>query len=64
MIEWRESGTAADGVAYETEGAQAMVLRWGKGTYVHAYVDTESLAATCERMAAAGVEEASAQPII
>jgi ketosteroid isomerase-like protein len=62
-IEWRDWGTAADGEPYENEGAHWIHLRWGKATYVHAYADTQVIAESCRRMAAAGIEEAAAAPI-
>jgi ketosteroid isomerase-like protein len=62
-IEWTDHGSAADGEPYENEGAHWIRLRWGKGTYVHAYLETERLADACRRMAAAGIEEAAAAPI-
>ena len=61
--EWRDWVNAADGVPYENEGAHWIRLRWGKGTYVHAYLETERVADACRRMAAAGIEEAAAPPI-
>ena len=62
-VEWSDHGKAADGETYVNEGAHWIRLRWGKGVYVHAYLDTEILAAACRRMAAAGIEEAAAPPI-
>jgi ketosteroid isomerase-like protein len=62
-IEWTDHGRAADGEPYENEGAHWIRLRWGKGTYVHAYLETERLADACRRMAAAGIEEAATPPI-
>jgi ketosteroid isomerase-like protein len=62
-IEWADWGKAADGEPYENEGAHWIRLRWGKGTYVHAYLETERVADACRRMAAAGIEEAAAAPI-
>lgn len=62
-VEWVDNTTAADGVSYENEGAHWITIKWGKGTYVHAYLDTEKVTAACERMAAAGIEEAAAPPI-
>jgi ketosteroid isomerase-like protein len=63
-VEWRDHGKAADGEPYENEGAHWLRLRWGKGVYVHAYLDTAVVAESCRRMAAAGIEEASAAPIV
>ena len=63
MVEWTDRGKARDGVPYENEGAHAIVLRWGKGVYIHAYLDTEKVTAICDRLAAAGIKEAAEAPI-
>jgi ketosteroid isomerase-like protein len=62
-VEWSDRGKAADGVPYVNHGAHWIRLRWGKGVYIHAYLDTEVVADSCRRMAAAGIEEAAAPPI-
>jgi ketosteroid isomerase-like protein len=62
-VEWTDHGHASDGVPYYNEGAHWIRLRWGKATYIHAFLDTEKVTAICERLAAGGVEEASAEPI-
>ena len=62
-VEWADHGHACDGIAYENEGAHWMRIRRGKAVYIHAYLDTEKVTAICDRLAAAGVEEAAAAPI-
>lgn len=62
-IEWSDTGTCADGEPYVNAGGHFIRLRWGKAVYVHAYLDTEEIAASCERMAAAGIDEAAAPAI-
>ena len=62
-VEWSDHGHASDGVPYENEGAHWIRLRRGKATYIHAYLDTEKVTAICDRLAQAGVAEASAEPI-
>jgi ketosteroid isomerase-like protein len=62
-VEWRDWGSAADGVPYENEGAHWIRIRRGRAVYIHAYLDTETVTAACRRMAAAGIEEADAPPI-
>ena len=62
-VEWRDWGHAADGVAYENDGAHWIRLQRGKATYIHAYLDTEKVTDMCRRLAEAGYEEASAPPI-
>lgn len=54
----------ADGSeAYENHGAHWIRIRWGTVTHIHAYLDTQRVAAACDRMAAAGIAEAAAEPI-
>ncbi len=55
---------AATEYPYENEGAHWIRLRRGKATYIHAYLDTEKVTEACERLAAAGVDEAAAAPIV
>lgn len=62
-VEWVDRAQPAHGIPYENEGAHWIRLQWGKATYIHAYLDTEKVTEACERLAAAGVEEAAAAPI-
>jgi ketosteroid isomerase-like protein len=62
-IEWSDHGICADGEPYRNAGAHIIRLRWGKAVYIHAYLDNEELAQSLRRMAAAGIEEADAEPI-
>jgi ketosteroid isomerase-like protein len=62
-VKWRDRGRAADGVAYENEGAHWIRIRRGKAVRIQAYLDTERVSEHCRRMAAAGIAEASAPPI-
>jgi ketosteroid isomerase-like protein len=62
-VEWADRGRASDGGAYENEGAHWIRLQRGKATYIHAYLDTEKVTAICDRLAAAGWEEAAQPPI-
>lgn len=63
-VEWSDSGEAADGVRYENHGSHWLRLRWGKVVYVHGYLDTAVIERSCRRMAAAGIDEAAAPPIV
>jgi ketosteroid isomerase-like protein len=63
LVEWADRGKGKDGVPYENEGAHAIRLRWGKATYIHAYLDTEKVTEVCDRLARSGVEAAAAPPI-
>lgn len=60
---WRDRGVAADGVDYENEGVHFLRLKWGRLTELRARLDTQHLERTLDRMAAAGIEEAAADPI-
>lgn len=62
-VEWVDRTTPADGEPYANEGAHWIQIRWGKVTYIHAYLDSQRVAAACEQMAASGIEEAAAEPI-
>jgi ketosteroid isomerase-like protein len=63
-VKWTDHGRAADGVPYENRGAHWIRIKRGKGVAVNAYLDTDKVTAACERMAAAGIEEAAAPPIV
>ncbi len=60
-------GIAPDGtgasVPYENEFMQAMTLRWGKISSVVTLEDTQRFADVLPRLAAAGINDASASPI-
>jgi ketosteroid isomerase-like protein len=51
------------GQPYQNEVAQTIDLRWGRITRIHNLEDTQKLAATLERLAASGLEDALAEPI-
>jgi ketosteroid isomerase-like protein len=63
MVRWRNSGEAADGEAYANAGCEVIEMRWGRVTWIGAYLDTELVSEALARMAAAGIEEAAATPI-
>jgi ketosteroid isomerase-like protein len=63
-VEWTIRARTRDGAPYENEGVHVIRMRWGRATAIHAYLDSERLAAACERSARAGVAEASAPPIV
>lgn len=62
-ISWTDRGTVADGVDYENEGVHLLRLEWGRLVELEANLDTQHLERTLNRMAAAGIEEAAAEPI-
>ena len=49
---------------YENELAQTIELRWGRIVRIHTLEDTQKLAAALERLEAAGMGEAVAEPIV
>jgi ketosteroid isomerase-like protein len=64
VIQWVEERISPlVGEPYRQEGTHWLHIRWGKVTYIHAYLDTELVAAACRHMADQGIEEAAASPI-
>jgi ketosteroid isomerase-like protein len=63
-VEWIDHVTPREGEPYISEGTHWMHLRWGRVTEIHAYLDTQRVAEACRQMAAAGIEEADAEPIV
>ena len=63
-LSWTDRGVAADGEPYENEGIHLLRLKWGRLVELEANLDTQHLAGTLDRMAAAGIKEAAADPIV
>jgi ketosteroid isomerase-like protein len=63
-VQWRDWGEAADGQPYENRGCEVFEIRWGRATKIGQYLDTKVIHDSLERMAAAGIEEAAAPPIL
>jgi ketosteroid isomerase-like protein len=63
-VEWIDRAQPRDGMPYENEGAHFIRIRWGRAVYIHAYLDTERVNETLDRLAAKGVAEAAAEPIV
>jgi len=63
-LSWTDRGRAADGEPYENEGVHHLRLKWGRLVELNAHLDTQHLERTLDRMAASGVEEAAADPIV
>ena len=61
---WRDWGEAADGEAYENTGCEVFEIRWGRAVWIRQYLDTKVIHDSLERMAAAGIAEAGAPPLI
>jgi len=64
VVEWTDRATPADGKNYVNSGAHVIRMRWGKVVSIHAYLDTQVLIDTLNRMAVNGIEEAKALPIV
>jgi ketosteroid isomerase-like protein len=62
-VEWIDRAQPRDGVPYSNQGAHWIHIERGKATEIHAYLDAEPITKTCERLAAAGLDEAGAEPI-
>jgi ketosteroid isomerase-like protein len=56
--------TPAVGAPYVNDGVQITKLRWGKAVAIRTYVDTARVEAVLAELAASGVAEASAAPIL
>jgi ketosteroid isomerase-like protein len=56
--------TLADGSTYCNLFMQTITMRWGRAVEIHTLEDTANLQHALDRLAAAGVTEAHAQPII
>ncbi len=63
MIEWVDRARPADGVPYVNEGCHVLRFKWGRLVGLHAYLDTQKVEETLDRLAKEGIEEASAPPI-
>lgn len=61
---WRDWGEAADGEPYENSGCEVFEIRWGRAVWIRQYLDTKVIHDSLARMAAAGIEEAGAPPLI
>jgi ketosteroid isomerase-like protein len=62
-VEWLGHATPKAGEPYVSEGAHIIRIRRGRVVYLHAYEDSQKVAEACRRMADAGIQEATAQPI-
>jgi ketosteroid isomerase-like protein len=60
---WRDWGEAADGEIYENRGCEVFEIRWGRAVSIRQYLDTKVIHDSLDRMAAAGIEEATAPPL-
>ena len=62
-VEWTAAATPRSGPMYSNIGCHVLRIKGGKVTSLHAYEDSQAVAAACSVMVAAGIEEAAAPPI-
>ncbi|CAN5834281.1 nuclear transport factor 2 family protein [soil metagenome] len=62
-VQWEACVTPQQGEPYVNHGVHLLRIRWGRVVSIHAYEDSQKVAAACRRMAEAGIEEAAARPI-
>ena len=62
-VEWLAQVTPAAGPRYTNAGAHVLRLRRGQVVCLHAYEDSQAVAAACALMHEAGMAEAAAAPI-
>lgn len=63
-VEWIEKAKPVDGFPYTNEGVNIIKMRWGKVVYLHVYEDTQRVESLFKRLAAHGIAEATALPIV
>ncbi|MGX1788629.1 nuclear transport factor 2 family protein [Bosea sp. NPDC055332] len=63
IVDWRETNSGTDGVRTFNRGHHVLYLAWGRATRLLICPDTTLLAATLDRLFAAGNLEAHAPPI-
>ncbi|MBC8092834.1 MAG: nuclear transport factor 2 family protein [Pseudonocardia sp.] len=64
-VEWTDTAVLLDGGPYTNNGAHILRMRWGKIISLHAYVhDVAVIDDALARVAATGVDEATAPPIV
>ncbi len=64
LASWTDHFTLPDGSPGSNQGVHEFELRWGRVTRLAVHCDTAKLQRYCERMAAGGLAEALAAPIV
>jgi ketosteroid isomerase-like protein len=62
-VEWTARAVPQQGPAYVNVGAHVIRIQRGRVTHIHAYEDSAAVLQALRVMAAAGIAEASAEPI-
>ena len=63
-IEWTEVAVPVDGSHYTNAGVNVVQMQWGKVVRLQVYEDTQKVEAMFARLAAQGIGEATALPIV
>jgi ketosteroid isomerase-like protein len=63
-VAWTEVATPADGSHYDNSGVNLIQMRWGRVVHLQVYEDTQRVEAMFRKLAAQGVSEATALPIV
>ncbi|MGC2652048.1 MAG: nuclear transport factor 2 family protein [Mycobacterium sp.] len=64
IIRWTATQTLVDGSPYQNHGVHVVRMRWGKVVEIDANEDSQVVAESLKVLAAHGVEEALAAPIV
>ena len=64
IIRWTGTATFPDGSPYHQHGVHIVSLRWGKVTGIDANEDSQAVAELLTALAATGIHEATAAPIL
>jgi ketosteroid isomerase-like protein len=64
IIRWVGTQTLPDGAPYENHGVHVVRMRWGKVLEIDANEDSQLVAETLNDIAAQGIDEALAAPIV
>ncbi|MDJ0572296.1 MAG: nuclear transport factor 2 family protein [Pleurocapsa sp. MO_192.B19] len=63
-VEWTETAIPVDGSHYTNAGVNVIKMQWGKVVNLRIYEDTQRVKAMLGRLAAQGIAEAKALPIV
>jgi ketosteroid isomerase-like protein len=64
IVRWTGTQTLPDGSPYENHGVHVIRMRWGKVVDIDAHEDSQVVAESMAVLAAHGVAEATADPIV
>jgi len=64
IVRWVGTAQYPDGSPYDQHGVHIIDLRWGKVTSIDANEDSQAVTSMMAALAAAGVTEATAEPIL